>query len=40
MQKRLDFILIYLTQNEGKPVVSGRFVRSLQGKIYKKNDKY
>ena len=39
MEKWLDDdsnILMYLTHNEGKSVVTERFIRSLKGKIYKK----
>ena len=38
MQKWLGDIeiLMYLTHNEGKPVVAGRLIRTLKGKIYKK----
>ena len=39
MEKWLDddsHILMYLTHNEGKSVVTERFIRSLKGKIYKK----
>ena len=38
MQKCLDdnYIFIYLTHNEGKSVVSERFIKNLKDKIYKK----
>ena len=38
MQKCLDdnYIFIYSTHNEGKSVVSERFIKNLKGKIYKK----
>ena len=38
MQKWLDGdeILIYLTHNEGKSVVTERFIRTLKGKSYRK----
>ena len=29
---------MYLTRNEGKSVVAEKFIRTLNGKIYKKND--
>ena len=29
-------ILIYSTHNEGKSVISGRFIKTLKAKIYKK----
>ena len=29
---------MYSVHNEGKSVVSERFIRTLKGKIYKKND--
>ena len=29
-------ILIYLTHNEGKPVIAERFIRTLKAKIYEK----
>ena len=40
MQKWLDDndILMYSTHNEGKSVVLERFIKTLKGKIYKKND--
>ena len=40
MQKRLDDndILMYSSHNEDKSVVTERFIRTLKGKIYKKND--
>ena len=38
MQERLDNndILMYSTHNEGKSVISGRVVKTLKTKIYKK----
>ena len=40
MQKWLDNndISMYSTYNEGKTVVDERFIKTLKGKIYKKND--
>ena len=40
MQKWLDNndILMYSTYNESKSVIAERFIRTLKGKIYKKND--
>ena len=40
MQKWLDDIdiLMYSTHNEVKLAIAERFIRSLKGKIYKKND--
>ena len=38
MQKWLNdnYILMYLTHIEGKPVIADRFIKDLKGKIYKK----
>ena len=38
MQKWLNdnYILMYLTHIEGKPVIAERFIKVLKGKIYKK----
>ena len=30
--------LLYLTYNESKSVIADRFIKNLNGKIYKKND--
>ena len=40
MQKWLDDndILMYSTDNEGKPIIAERFIRTLKTKTYKKND--
>ena len=40
MQKWLDKndILIYSAHNEGKSVITERFIKTLKAKIYKKND--
>ena len=31
-----NYILMYLTHIEGKPVIAGRFIKDLKDKIYKK----
>ena len=37
MQEWLDnYILMYLTPNEGKSVIAERFIKTLKAKIYKK----
>ena len=33
-----DDILMYSTRNEGKSVITEKFIKTLKAKIYKKND--
>ena len=35
-----NYILLQWTHNEGKPLVAERFIRILQGKIYKNDNKW